>query len=137
MHFCTYFGHQEAHIKFLISKGANPNIKNINGVYPIHYAAQFGYTESVRELLLGGSEVDVRTCANQDRLSPLHLATMYGHNDIVALLVEAQADVDLQCGAGYSAIDYAKKTNNQLILDILQKNKGELDLNEDPSDFFS
>ena len=46
-------------VEYLISKGANINVKDINGSTPLHYAAYFGATEIVEFLLAKGANKNV------------------------------------------------------------------------------
>jgi ankyrin repeat protein len=59
--------------RFLLSKGANPNVANKNGVTPLHLAAVLGKNMDIIELLLNHEDVDVN-CLTNDGQSALHYA---------------------------------------------------------------
>jgi ankyrin repeat protein len=101
---------QPAMIRFLISKGANPNSRatvrdwqrrvtaegrpkdmNRGGFTPLLYAARDGHMDSARELLKGGADIDL---PDPDATTPLVLALINGQWDTAKLLIDSGADVN-------------------------------------------
>lgn len=91
-------------VKFLLQRGANPNIADKNGVYPIQIAAQLGFIEGVERLIKGGAEVDVSDSTGE---TPLISAVHRRDLKMVELLVENGASADRTDNSGRSARDYA------------------------------
>ena len=48
-------------VRFLLLKGANPNAVMDQGMTALHFAVQWGFVRSAKELLLHGARVDART----------------------------------------------------------------------------
>ena len=61
----------------LLSKGANPNVKDNRGRTPLHHAAFYGYAENVQVLLAAGADPNAR---DNEGWTPLNAANS-GRND--------------------------------------------------------
>jgi hypothetical protein len=85
---------QERIVQFLLSCGANVNIRNARGQTPLHIAAQQGHVGIVR-LLLSSKHIDVNA-QDRCRATPLYLASENGHVMVVKLLVEHNAQLDIR-----------------------------------------
>jgi ankyrin repeat protein len=124
-------------IQLLLSKGANPNKKSVNGNSVLAAAAARGDVRTMRALLAANADVHatagtgntalhaaamsrsleaVRLLAerganvnalNKRKLSVLSNAAMYGSEDIVKYLLAKGAKVNGQDERGYSALMYA------------------------------
>lgn len=70
-----YIGH--ASLEDLLSKGANPNVKDNRGRTPLHHAAFYGYAENVEALLAAGADANAR---DYEGWTPLNAANS-GRND--------------------------------------------------------
>ena len=91
-------------IQFLLQRGANPNIADKNGVYPIQIAAQLGFIEGVERLIKGGADVDVSdTTGETPLISAIHRRDL----KLIELLVESGASTERTDNSGRSARDYA------------------------------
>ena len=91
-------------IQFLLQRGANPNIADKNGVYPIQIAAQLGFIEGVERLIKGGADVDVSdTTGETPLISAIHRRDL----KLIELLVENGASTERTDNSGRSARDYA------------------------------
>lgn len=77
-------------VKSLMQSGA-PFTTDWLGTSPLHFAAQFGHTETAEVLLRAGISRDARTKVDR---TPLHVAAQEGHLSIVSLLIMHGADVD-------------------------------------------
>ena len=92
-------------VKFLIQRGADPNIKDRNGVYPIQISAALGDVDSIEELIKGGAQIDV---ADQQGETPLIAAVHKRDTALIARLLKEGADPDRNDNSGRSARDYAE-----------------------------
>ncbi|WP_247713435.1 ankyrin repeat domain-containing protein [Qipengyuania polymorpha] len=106
-------------VKFLLQRGANPNIADKNGVYPIQIAAQLGFIEGVERLIKGGAEVDVSDSTGE---TPLISAVHRRDLKLIELLVEKGASADRTDNSGRSARDYAMLMGGRsLVLETIEK----------------
>lgn len=92
-------------VRFLIQRGADPNIRDKNGVYPIQIAAALGDVESVEALIKGGAQIDV---ADQQGETPLIAAVHKRDSALIARLLKEGADPDRNDNSGRSARDYVE-----------------------------
>jgi len=101
----SYFG-QEDVVRFLLLKGAEPNIPSRNGfnVYPIHSAVSSNYTMTSKMLIEAGADVNV---VQMSGVTPLHSAAHNGNIDLIIVLLEAGADVDSKTEDGKTPADKA------------------------------
>lgn len=77
--------------------GADPNMKNHEGLTALHQCCIDGTEETVALLLKYGADVNV---TDQDLWTPLHAAATCGHFKVVTMLVKAGADVTAVNGDG-------------------------------------
>lgn len=91
-------------VKFLMQRGANPNIADKNGVYPIQIAAQLGFIEGVERLIKGGADIDVSDITGE---TPLISAIHRRDLKMIELLVKNGANLDRADNSGRTARDYA------------------------------
>lgn len=78
-------------VQSLLELGADPNIPNGLGSYPIHEAASEGHDQILRTLLQSGANPSPADGAQR---RPLHKATMYGKETAARLLIEHGADIN-------------------------------------------
>lgn len=101
-------------IRFLTSRGANPNIRDKRGITPLQLAVTLGFVEGVEQLIKAGAEVEVTDSAGE---TPLIAAVHRRDPALVRLLLEKGADPDRADNSGRSARDYAElMTGNSSIL---------------------
>ena len=91
-------------VRFLLQRGANPNIADRNGVTPLQIAAQLGFIEGVERLIQGGAQLDVVDSTGE---TPLIAAVHRRDAAMVELLVANGANPDRTDNSGRSARDYA------------------------------
>lgn len=93
-----------AWIRFLVAKGADPNIQNTKGVTPLALAVGLGFIEGAEALLDAGARVDD---ASQTGETPLISAVHRRDVALVRALLKAGANPDRADNSGRSARDYA------------------------------
>ena len=71
--------------RLVLDCGLDPNIKDVEGETPLHYAALEGHLEVVKLLLEHGADPNVKGSFGR---TPLHYAASNGYPDIVKLLLE-------------------------------------------------
>ncbi len=110
-------------VKFLLQRGANPDIADKNGVYPIQIAAQLGFLEGVERLVEGGAEVDVSDTTGE---TPLISAVHRRDLKMIEMLVENGASPDRTDNSGRSARDYAALMGGRSgVLEAIEKAEGD------------
>ena len=106
-------------VRFLLQRGANPNIADKNGVYPLQIAAQLGFIEGVERLIEGGAEVDVSDVTGE---TPLISAVHRRDVKMVEILVVNGASPDRADNSGRTARDYAKLLGDRAgVLEAIEK----------------
>jgi len=91
--------------RFLLQKGANPNIADKRGLTPLVVATRLGFVDGVNALIESGARVND---ANDTGETPLISAVHQKDVGIVRALLSAGADPDRADNSGRSARDYAK-----------------------------
>ena len=108
-------------VKDLLTKGAEVDVRDRNGMTPLLLAARKGNSETVRLLLAHGANVNA-----QDYYlawTPLILASALGHKKVVKLLLEHGADIDIKDQNGMTALKYAVKNGYKEIVELLKRAK--------------
>lgn len=94
-------------LSFLLSRGANPNVRDGDGTTPLIAASELGFAEGVRLLLAKRADVDL---SNSRGETPLIRAVQNRDLGMVRLLLTNGADADRTDRiAGLSARDYATR----------------------------
>lgn len=97
------------YLRYLIQKGANPNIQDGQGNTPMLVAVNNGWDEGVEILLTYHANVNLPNSSGE---TPLIRAVQLRKKDLVVTLLAAGADPDrADVIAGRSARDYAKADN--------------------------
>lgn len=104
-------------VKALIENGADVNKADQTGMTPLIYAANYGRTESLQEILGAGADVNKKTSLK----SPLFYAVKAGSVQGVKLLLNAGANIDDEILNLAQNSD--KEVINQEIYKILQDKK--------------
>lgn len=101
--------------KFLIQRGANPNIRDKKGTSPLQMAVNLGFIEGAEALLDAGAEIDVNDSSGE---TPLIAAVHRRDTALIRLLLSKGANPDRTDNSGRSARDYAElAAGNRAIVD--------------------
>ncbi|RVQ67894.1 ankyrin repeat domain-containing protein [Croceicoccus ponticola] len=92
-------------VTFLLQSGANPNVRNNNGVTPLELAASLSFLEGIDALADSGANVDETNSTGE---TALILATHMRDAAMAKMLLEKGANPDKSDNSGRSARDYAK-----------------------------
>jgi ankyrin repeat protein len=93
------------YLRFLLAKGADPNLKDDKGTTPLLLAATTGESEMIQALVTGGANVNL---GNSSGETPLIRAVQNRDLATARILLTAGADPDQpDLLAGKSARDYA------------------------------
>jgi ankyrin repeat protein len=96
-----------ARIYVLLSKRANVNAPQADGMTALHWATHYDDLATVKLLLLAGADAKAE---NRYGVTPLSLACTSGNSDIVELLLEAGADPNTTLPGGETALMTASRT---------------------------
>lgn len=94
-------------------------IMDEDGHYPIHIAAQKGYTHVIALLIDMGAFVDMYSTRTANGFTALHLASMNGHEATVRLLLEKGAQKELEGEDGSTALQLAGRNGHESVLQLL------------------
>jgi hypothetical protein len=94
--------------KFLLQKGAQPNIKNLLGADPIAYASHYGKLDLCQLLFEFGADLNT---ASMDGVTPLMCAARSGHTAVASWLLENGASTELKDENGKNALDHSEDSN--------------------------
>jgi ankyrin repeat protein len=92
-------------LRFLIAKGANPDLADKAGVTAMQLAASLSWNEGVQILAKAGASVDI---ANSTGETPLISAIHQRDMEMVRALLAAGANPERSDNSGRNARDYAK-----------------------------
>ena len=110
-------------MQYLISRGANVNIRDGRGQTPLVIATNFGFVEGVELLVSSGAKVDESSTTGE---TPLITAVHNRNVGLMRLLLKAGADPDRADNSGRSARDYARIDAKSTVL------LGEINTNAKP-----
>ena len=89
--------------KELLARGADPNIPDIKGQTPLHYAARCGQ-EGARDLIQAGANIEA---TDHTLFTPLHVASQNEHPQMVKLLLSENARCDPRDHTEATPLHYA------------------------------
>ncbi|MFL0357550.1 ankyrin repeat domain-containing protein [Erythrobacter sp. GH1-10] len=102
-------------VRFLLQRGADPNIRNKEGVTPLQIATRLGFIEGVEELIKKGADIGV---ADSQGETPLISAVHQRNHQLVARLLAQGANPDRNDNSGRSARDYMELMRDNTLLRI-------------------
>lgn len=100
-------------VKLLLDHGANPDIKNKSGSYPIIEASYGGYTKIVDFLIKHKANINIRKL-DESGITALMFACIQGNKDIVQKLIDAGADPNIKSFQNSTALNYANEKPSPL-----------------------
>ena len=77
--------------KELLARGADPDIPDVKGQTPLHYAARCWWEEGARDLIQAGANIEA---TDHTLFTPLHVASQNGYPQMVKLLLSENARCD-------------------------------------------
>lgn len=96
-------------VRTLLDQGADTNVRDRNGLAPLHLATLDGHHDIVVRLVSAGADVDIRDKFGR---TPLHHAVFGGHKSVVAYLLLHGADAEVRGDSGISPLDLAHAEDN-------------------------
>jgi ankyrin repeat protein len=85
-------------------KSLNYNLRSANGMAPLHYAVQEGYTGYISFLLKKNADPNITNATGE---TPLHTAMKRGEIPVIRAIIDGGAKVDVQDGRGNSPMHIA------------------------------
>ena len=104
-------------VKWLVEQGLDVNVKNIEGMTPLHYAAATGNAELVKWLVEQGADV---SAADNHKFTVLHIAAYRCDLETVKWLVSKGADINAQSQIG-SVLKFAMNHNKKEVVEWLKE----------------
>ncbi|XP_078594817.1 death-associated protein kinase 1-like [Branchiostoma floridae x Branchiostoma japonicum] len=89
LHVASRHGHTKV-VNLLIQNGADPEVRDREGLTSLHVASKHGQTEVVELLIRHGVELEPK---DSEQSTPLHLAAARGHTGTCELLIRSGAEV--------------------------------------------
>ncbi|GEM_PF-2181759 len=105
-------------VKYLVSKGADVNISDCDGISPLHTAAAFNDKPIAEFLISHNAKVDARSVAGT---TPLFAAIKPHSKDMIKLLIQNGADVNAADNFGFTPLKSALQQKLFDIADLLRK----------------
>ncbi|MEZ5681687.1 MAG: ankyrin repeat domain-containing protein [Erythrobacter sp.] len=97
-------------MRFVLAKGANPNVETKDKTTPLQIAAQLGFIEGIEILLDHGALVDPSNIAGE---TPLISAVHRRDLEMIRVLIEKGANPSRADNSGRTARDYAVLLGNR------------------------
>jgi len=113
--------------EILIDNGADVNLGNSAGWYPIHFATNTRMYKVLEKMIKAGADVNTKTPEGYNSL--VLCAYNYFYSSC-KLLLENGANTTFKDKNGYSALDYAKMYNYNLIYQMMLNPKFEPEINQ-------
>ena len=116
----------------LVQRGADSNLRNLQGITPLHIAAKLGLEKIMHVLVWSGE--GLRPTANlnsqdNEKRTPLHHAAELGHLNVVRFLKgEQQVNLTITNKAGHTAEVVAAINEHVEVVHLLKSSPGKLKL---------
>ena len=124
-------------VKYLVSNGANVNVKDKHDLTPIHDGARMGCLEVVKFLSQNGANLDGKAVFDW---TPMHCAARSGtgYLEVVKFLAERGAKTDAKSTCNKTPLEMAVQYGFQHIVDYLtEKEKKDIQKQKTKVDFSS
>jgi ankyrin repeat protein len=106
-----------ASVRALLTKGADVNAPQGDGMTALHWAAERGDADLTALLL--ASRANANAATRIGKYTPLHVAAKGGHANVVRRLVDAGADVNGATTTGAAALHFAAASGSRETMAIL------------------
>jgi ankyrin repeat protein len=118
---CAVVQEQNEVVRFLLDKGADPNIPNKNGLTPLEHACGREKTNALMlaQLLLAKGALLNATNVTRETIPPLEWAISLDNTELVKLLIDRGADVKAKSDLGSTPLHSAAERGNLEIAEIL------------------
>ncbi|KWV91032.1 hypothetical protein AUC45_06845 [Erythrobacter sp. YT30] len=100
-------------VRFLIQRGADPNLRDNKGRTPIQIATTLNFVDGVEELIKGGAQIEV---ADSQGETPLIAAVHQRSVPLVARFLKEGANPDRNDNSGRSARDYMELMQGNFLM---------------------
>lgn len=107
-------------VKWLVQKGVNSDEADANGVTPLMLACQYGFIDSVMELLKTTKDIDKK---DHDDFSAIEYAVINGRYNIYKKMRPLIKDINRKNKKGQSLLHLAIKANSSQIVDDLYEDE--------------
>lgn len=104
------------YVKQLLDVGADPNVPDLHGDYPLHWAVTKNNAQIVELLLKSKADPNVKDSRGS---SALHAAVIEDRPKIIKLLLKAGVIKSIKDKHGKTPLDYAIQDGNQIAIAIL------------------
>ncbi len=104
---------------YLLAHGANPNLADIEGQTPLHFAVKYRADYGlIRQLLENNANPN---CPDSTRLTPLHLAAMSGNTEYIVMLIDHGAQVNAKDLNDQTPLAQARESGDKKMITLLKK----------------
>jgi ankyrin repeat protein len=112
----------EAIVRLLLMKGADPEAKTRKGYTGLHKAAQSGNETAVQLLLEEGVDVDSQS---EDGKTALHYACQRDNDEVIQLLLKHKADPNAEDKYERTALHHAAEYGHETVVQLLLEHKAD------------
>jgi 7,8-dihydropterin-6-yl-methyl-4-(beta-D-ribofuranosyl)aminobenzene 5'-phosphate synthase len=130
LHFAALSGSREV-VQFLLAKGAEVDIRDINARTPLFFAARRGNLELCRLLLEKGAAVNAR---NKYDRTPLLYAAWSDNSELVQMLISKGAEVNIRDTEGYMPLHHVCIEGSREIAGVLIGGGADIDVKDHGGD---
>lgn len=126
LHFAAGYNRVDI-MKFLISKGAEVNMKDNGGLVPLHNACSYGHVDMVRILMKNGANINE---PDHWKFTPLHEAAMKHKTQIIKLLISEDVCITSKTCDDLTPLDLLNQSHPdyQYLEDMLRGDTAVLEL---------
>jgi ankyrin repeat protein len=117
--------YSQATMKVLLESGADVNLLNEYGEFPLYIASECGNVKAVKLLLKHGAQVNLQLHDSGES------SLMRAGDKVVKLLLKHGAETDLQDKGGMSALMHATHSHYKRSIELLIKNGASVDLQDE------